>query len=362
MVILQLEVPSLNLDPGLASSDFLGTSLAVSPNLLVVSPNLSARSLVASDRFSGGTTVPISLSDRVSLPLIHAPLNAAVSSSSLVTSSSTDMALAISVIEESRASDTVVSSLLDDSTLGSSASSASTPALSCHDWPPLSSPIKWGLPNPPPHPDEGLGWSNTSHRCAIAAAYCDLPKSSRRSVDCCVRQHRLGVSRVRPWGAFHQDGVRPSLLQSIISTDPGERFHQDGVRSEYYSSRPSGEIISLLQSIISTENGEQNTENGEQNNGEQNTLVYGPRQRDSTDREQYFPPSIKEGERDGFSADLSKVLCRSIVMQKVSIFSLWWECFTFSVRFSVRYCVSVLPSRCDTASVRFAFSALVQNC
>lgn len=156
--------------------------------------------------------------------------------------------------------------------------------------------------------------------------------------------------------------MRPSLLQSIISTDPGERFHQDGVRPEYYSSRPSGEIISLLQSIISTENGEQNTENGEQNNGEQNTLVYGPRQRDSTDREQYFPPSIKEGERDGFSADLSKVLCRSIVMQKVSIFSLWWECFTFSVRFSVRYCVSVLPSRCDTASVRFAFSALVQNC
>jgi hypothetical protein len=215
---ISLEVPSLNLDPGLASSDFLGTSLAVSPNLLVVSPNLSARSLVASDRFSGGTTVPISLSDRVSLPLIHAPLNAAVSSSSLVTSSSTDMALAISVIEESRASDTVVSSLLDDSTLGSSASSASTPALSCHDWPPLSSPIKWGLPNPPPHPDEGLGWSNTSHRCAIAAAYCDLPKSSRCSVDCCVRQHRLGVSRVRPWGAF-SPGRRASVIASVYNFD-----------------------------------------------------------------------------------------------------------------------------------------------
>ena len=63
----------------------LGASLVVSDSSALdapVSSNLSARSLVASDRFfSGGTTVQISLSDRVSLHLIHAPLNAAVSSS-----------------------------------------------------------------------------------------------------------------------------------------------------------------------------------------------------------------------------------------------------------------------------------------
>jgi hypothetical protein len=106
-----------------------------------VSSNLPVRSLVASDRFSVVTSVPISFSgsdpiisstqsfslvdsnlsdnrflpaaSRTSLPLVIAPSCAAVSSFSLADPPSADMALEISVIEESRAPDVACSSLLD---------------------------------------------------------------------------------------------------------------------------------------------------------------------------------------------------------------------------------------------------------
>ncbi len=83
---------------------------------------------------------------------------------------------------------------------------------------PLSSPIKWGLPNPPPAVDEGREWSATLQRSALPAAYCNLPRSSRSPPP------KLPID---DWFAPNDDGQLPfKYLQIEFPSSrrrPGER-------------------------------------------------------------------------------------------------------------------------------------------
>ncbi len=144
-------------------------------------------------------------------------------------------------------------------------------------WGALSTmPIRWGCPDPPPHPDEGIEWSNCLDRAA--RVQWDLAKGSVSPPP------RSLVAEL-----FSDRGDGFSLMQLRRN---GENAASRTIRPEYVSSRPPGELRSSVKNGEQTDtpmrSGEQtppSTENGEQNrsssieNGEKTSLSSGKEER-----------------------------------------------------------------------------------
>ena len=97
----------------------------------------------------------------------------------------------------------------------------------------------WGLPNPPPHPDEGLEWSNTIADWARKEAYFDRGKQSvspppKLPVETLfTRQYdgQLPFSYLRPADFYSRRSGEHFDPQGVEASSVGERFDPQGVEA-----------------------------------------------------------------------------------------------------------------------------------